>query len=131
MSEIANQQLENSEKMSDYFQSLSSSVRMRYQNKILCIKNIDPYLLKSNSSFFIENKYLPKVTDMDIVGYFLSTHSFFTAEKLKSYKNLDSYKYCEAGFVRDVLSYNIGEYFVVVAKVKIISVFQKIILKDS
>ena len=55
---------------------------------------------------------------MDIVAYFLSSHSFFTAETLKAYKSLESYQYVKAGFVREVLSYKIKNNFVVTRKVR-------------
>lgn len=105
------------ENMKEYSKKLLGDVRMRYNNKIICINNVDPYSLDKNSPFFIQIKDLPKLGYMDVVSYFLSTHSFFTAEKLKCYKTLESYKFCQAGFVREVLAYKIGENFVIVAKV--------------
>lgn len=110
------QNVEDDNQSSAYFKSSSGDVRMRYKDKISIIQKIDPYTPGVDSPYLYKNG-LPEVTHLDIVAYFLSTHSFFTGEKLKSYKSLESYKFCEVGYVRDVCIYKIGEYFVVQAKV--------------
>lgn len=104
------------DEMSDYYRTLVGDVRMRYKDKIAIIKKIDPYTLHADSTYKYESGF-PIVTYLDVIAYFLSTHSFFTADKLKSYKSLESYKFCEAGYVRDICVYKIDEYFVVRAKV--------------
>ncbi|KAL7287690.1 hypothetical protein TKK_0018084 [Trichogramma kaykai] len=103
--------------MSEYVRTLSSRMKLRYCDKVTCINSIDPYTL-TNEHFLNDQSALPKVTLLDIMAYFVLTHSTYTCEQIKAYKSFEAYKYVKAGFVDDVNHVEINKYFVVLAKVK-------------
>lgn len=102
---------------SEYFQKLAGNVRACYLEKIKFIDNVDPYCLSKNSQFLINQNVLPKVSEVDIFVYFTSSFSKYTAEHFKAYKSLNAHKYVEAGFVENLLPFQINNYYVVIAKV--------------
>lgn len=105
--------------MSSYFKNLNDKIVIqRYLEKISLIKNYDPYTLSEKDvSFLIGIEKCPKISYMDIVNYFVITHSMYTGDQLKAIKSLDAYKFYKAGFVCNFLAFKIGENFVFKAKV--------------
>lgn len=105
--------------ISDYFRKLQGEnpdVAIRYVEKIKIFGGIDPFTLKEMElNYDIES--LPSVTSMDIVAYLVLTHSFYTKDEMKAYKSLQSFKYFEAGFVRQIGCKEVGDYVIVVGKV--------------
>ncbi|KAL7290566.1 hypothetical protein TKK_0014023 [Trichogramma kaykai] len=103
--------------MSEYAQKLSSEMRLRYCDKVKCIGGIDPYTITS-IMFSEEKSTLPKVQILDMMSYFVFTHSVYTTQQLKALKSLEAHKYYTAGFVHSVKHVKINNHFVVLAKVK-------------
>ncbi|KAJ8963022.1 hypothetical protein NQ317_006157, partial [Molorchus minor] len=103
---------------SEYYLTLSGSVKCRYDDKIKVIDNIDPYAL-GDLDLSADLSILPRVSVIDMVNYLVLTHSFYTGLQLKAYKSLQAYKFYEAGFVQEVKSRKINtNAFVAVGKVK-------------
>ncbi|XP_041376642.1 uncharacterized protein LOC121389093 [Gigantopelta aegis] len=97
-----------------YRDTLDTSVRLRYDNKLKLIDGNDPYELKNWSD---NVDILPGITYMDIVNYLLFTPSAYTADDLKSYKGLDAYNQFVCGWVRERTAIGFEEQVLVTAKV--------------
>lgn len=108
---------------SEYCASLDADVKRRYEDKLVVIDNVDPFMF-SVGDLSLDLNLLPKVEMMDLVNYLILTHSFYTGQQLKAYKSLQAYKYYESGFVQEVLAKKINSNaFVVVGKVTIFALY--------
>ena len=102
--------------MSDYFKSLKDDARIRYVKKTEIIDLCDPYaLLSTDYNVQIEN--VPVIQLMDIVNYFVLTHSFFTGQQLKAFKSLEAYQFYKAGFVLNIRCAQKGGNYIVLGEV--------------
>ncbi|XP_065919932.1 uncharacterized protein [Dysidea avara] len=86
------------EVMSEYFMSLSSETRERYESKVVSAGlAIDPY---SISEWEEDPQDIPSVTWSDMVYYMTNTPSPYTREELKAWKGmLDGESFLRAGWV--------------------------------
>ena len=86
---------------SDYVKSLPPDVRKRYNDKTSVI-GCDPYNIAATC---LENDVTkwPPVGFWDVVNYLIFSRSSYTSEQLKKYKSLESYKYCQGGWIRQIL----------------------------
>lgn len=110
--------LEQIEGKSQYFLKLSAGdVRSRYLDKIELINNVDPFTLTPDSQYRIQNDQFPKMNFADIWAYFLVSKSYYTGEQLASYKSLEAYKFMEAKFIRNLIVFKIGDFFVALGQV--------------
>nr|CAI5843864.1 unnamed protein product [Callosobruchus analis] len=84
--------------------------------KIQVIQCVDPFcLFREELSTALED--FPPITAFEIITYLILTHSFYTKKQMEAYKSLATYKFYEAGFVRDCSAKKIGDHIVVVSKV--------------
>lgn len=75
---------------SDYFNTLSPDVKIRYLDKIQVVNNVDPYLVNvATCSVKIED--FPTISYFDIVNYLVYNKSAYTQEQFKAYKSLEAY----------------------------------------
>ncbi|KAI4455229.1 atp-dependent dna helicase [Holotrichia oblita] len=88
---------------SDYYSSLSGDVKVRYDEKIKIINNVDPYILTPDY-LSADFNLVPSASMIDLMYYLILTHSFYNGKQLKAYKSLQAYKYYEAGYVQQVLT---------------------------
>ena len=102
--------------MGEYFLSLSSEMQSYYMKKIQIINNFDPYTLWK-SDFIVRIEDIPKFSIIDIISYFIFTHSFYTKTQFNAYKSLDAYKIVEAGFILKIICAKVNEYYVVLGEV--------------
>ena len=77
-------------KMSAYALKLTGDVLIRYADKITAIKHFDPYTLPMEA-FSQDLSFLPDVTAIDIMNYFVLTKSIYTGKQIKAYKTLQAY----------------------------------------
>lgn len=105
--------------MSEYAQSLEKDVLSRYAQKIASINSVDPYTIP-NEVFANEKNVAPTLEIVDIMNYYVCTHSLYTGDQIKSYKALDAYEYLTAGLVGNVKYAKISENYIVLGDVSII-----------
>jgi hypothetical protein len=90
--------------LSSYMLELSPDVLARYTEKLKVIDNVDPFLLlefrKAKLSSKIEQ--FPPIDKSDITMYFTKSRSPYSDEEIKAYKSLESYKYYESKYVREM-----------------------------
>lgn len=116
---------------SAYYQSLPLDIKGRYDQKVKIIDDIDPYLLEFNVQDLMSlPSSFPEISMMDMVNYFILTHSFYTGQQMKAYKSLQAFKFYESGLVQNIYAKRVNETaFVVVGKVRYIwLIFIKYIL---
>lgn len=112
------QLFEQNEGKSEYFQKLSGGdVRQRYIDKIEFINDVDPFTLTPDSQYRIPNNQFPKMNFADLWAYFLHSKSYYSGDQLASYKSLEAYKYVEAKFIRNLIAFKIGDFFVALGQV--------------
>ena len=100
--------------------NLDGAVLYRYNQKIQCIKNVDPFDLTIDSNFNIKIFHdIPRIELTDIMCYFVCTNSFYTGQAFKALKSLEAVKYVDAGYV-SVTGFKINEHFVLLEKVRIL-----------
>ena len=85
----------------DYFKTLDTAARKRYEEKTNLIGGEDPYTMSSDS-FSCDPSAFPGVTYPDIVNYLINSPSPYSLESLKAYKGLEAYNQFVSGWVRDV-----------------------------
>ena len=102
---------------SDYVKSLPPDVRKRYNDKTSVI-GCDPYNIAATC---LENDVTkwPHVGFLDVVNYLIFSRSSYTSEQLKKYKSLESYKYFQDGWIRQILHKEINSVHLIRAKVNI------------
>lgn len=103
--------------LSEYAQSFTGDVKLRYLNKISLLNNVDPYTLKPQN-FSFDRIEFPRVSYIDIVNYVVFEKSAYSKESMKAYKSLDAYKYFQSGFVKRVGMKKFGNNFLVMGKVR-------------
>lgn len=86
--------------------------------KLKLINDLDPFSLDFASLDYSLDG-IPPISNMDIVAYFVLSHSFYTKEQMKAYKSLQSYKYFESGFVQRVGSKLVGDLYILLGKVSL------------
>ena len=101
--------------MSSYFLNLHPNMQDRYLQKISLIDNFDPYTIGQND-FNISINELPVVTLCDIIVYFAVSNSFDSDEQLRSYKALEAYEFCKAGFVLKIECAKLNNNFLVLGE---------------
>lgn len=101
---------------SSYSNQLSADVKTRYRQKISVIDDIDPYSLKAGD-FDVPMKDFPILDYVDIVSYFIFTHSFYTTDQLKAYKSLEAFRFYESGFVVKLLCKKVNDVYLVFGEV--------------
>lgn len=76
-------------------------VKKRYDEKIKLCEEIDIYNLNKNE---ISRSYedLPSVNYFDLCNYFVYTKSAYTQQEMLAYKSLESHKWFENGWVRNI-----------------------------
>ena len=92
---------------SDYFRSLEAPAKRRYVEKLSTVGfslEDDPYLPKNEVRFSDDMTTWPKIEFGNIFTYFISRPGLYTQEQLLSWKQLDSYNFFQAGYVRSVFS---------------------------
>ena len=75
-----------------YFETLDSSAKARYLDKIAVLSKLDPYQI-SRSEFSDDASMLPSISYPDIVNYLDLVYrpSPYSLEDLRCYKGLDAY----------------------------------------
>lgn len=82
---------------SAYYQSLPLDNKSRYDQKVKIIDDTDPYLLEfSPQDLMSIPSSFPEISIMDMVNYFILTHSFYTGQQIKAYKSLQAFKFVRA-----------------------------------
>ena len=61
----------------------------------------------------------PHVGFLDVINYLIFSRWSYTSEQLKKYKSLESYKYCQDGWIRQILHKEINGVHLIRAKVNI------------
>lgn len=84
--------------------------------KLKLVNDVDPFTLNIQE-LDTSIHGIPPVTSMDIVSYLVLTHSYYTKEQMKAYKSLHSFKYFESGFVVNVGTKVVNDFYIVVGKV--------------
>ncbi|CAG9762584.1 unnamed protein product [Ceutorhynchus assimilis] len=101
----------------NYYLSLATDVKCRYDEKIQFIDNVDPFKL-SPSEFTLTGNELPEVSILDLSEYLTHAYSYYTNLQLKAYKGLSAFKCFEAGAVQSLLAKKINDFFVVLSKIR-------------
>ncbi|XP_053392305.1 uncharacterized protein LOC128554988 [Mercenaria mercenaria] len=100
-----------------YRDGLDKQTSERYAQKCNLIGGKDPYdLVKGDLTSDV--KCLPAVSYIDIINYLVNTKSAYTMDELKAYKSLEAYNQFVCGWVRDVMSMNVGNKVLVTARVR-------------
>ena len=91
-----------------YAESLQGDVKKRYAEKLKIIDNIDPYEVHRSdwdtdvTRGKMDTSLFPGITYPDIVIYLSNTPSPYSLEDFKAYKSLESFNYCNNGWVKAV-----------------------------
>lgn len=86
--------------------------------KLKLVNGLDPFTLDIEKLNYAIDGVAP-VTNMDIITYFVFSHSFYTEEQMKTFKSLQAYKYFESGFVLKVGTKVVNNVFILVGKVSL------------
>ena len=85
-----------------YVDTLDSTSRRRYDEKIKDIENIDPF---EHPTWSTDENLLPKIEQEDIYDYLRNRVSFYTREQFKAEKQLGAHNQLTSGWVKSVVSY--------------------------
>ena len=105
-------------KLSAYAEGLSGQARKRYEEKLLLVGSIDPFLLPtSHGRGLAIPANLPNVEASDIVAYLVLQTSFLTTKQFKAHKSLEAYNQFVNGWVKDVQAWSKEEKIIVTGRV--------------
>lgn len=102
---------------SAYYKSLSSDVKVRYEEKIRKC-GCDPYAIKKKE-LSVNPDDFPEITILDIGEYLVHSVSSFTKKKFSAYKSTEAYKHFESGFVLNIGSKKYKEFAILKGKVRV------------
>ena len=100
--------------LSNYADKLSSEAKERYQNKLVLIGGIDPFVIGGKG--YLESSF-PPVDASDLVSYLVLQTSYITAKQFKAHKSLEAYNQFTSGWVKEVKPDDVANKCVVTGKV--------------
>ena len=78
----------------NYADKLPSEAKERYQNKLLLISDIDPFVIGGKG--YPESSF-PPIDASDLVSYLVLQTSYTTAKQFKAHKSLKTYNQFTSG----------------------------------